>query len=165
MPLPAENRAGGRDVDELTLAVLKAEVAEDCRILCETAALARSRFGGGGDSELEACAYHLSRLYNVIEQLALRVAKAFENNIDDEHGWHMELLRRLGIAIPGVRPALFPADMASDLQELRGFRHVIRHAYDLTLKKDKLAALLTAGERVAVQTTAACESFFKNVRE
>ena len=150
-------------MDELTLAVLKAEVTEDCRLLAETAALARERFGSGSGAELEACAFQLSRLYNIVEQLALRVTKAFENNIDDEHGWHMELLRRLSIAIPGVRPALFSTELASDLQELRGFRHVVRHAYDLILKKDKLAALLQAAERVAVRTPVMCETFFRSV--
>jgi hypothetical protein len=150
-------------MDELTLAVLRAEVADDCRVVTDTASLARDRFGSGGDAELEACAFQLARLYNVIEQLAMRVAKAFENNIDDEQGWHMELLRRLSIAIPGVRAPLFPAELLLDLQELRGFRHVVRHAYDLTLRKDKLAALLAVAERVAARLPAACEMFFKSV--
>ena len=150
-------------MDELTLAVLKAEVAEDCRVLAQTAALARERFDGGREADLEACAFQLARLYNVMEQLALRIAKAFENNIDDEHGWHMELIRRLTIAIPEVRPPLFSLELASDLQELRGFRHVVRHAYDLVLKKDKVTALLDAAERVAVTTPDACDTFFKSV--
>jgi len=80
-------------------------------------------------------------LYNVIERLALRVAKAFENNIDDEHGWLMELIRRLSIDIPGVRPPVLSSELVSDLQELRGFRHVVRHAYELTLKKEKIVPL------------------------
>lgn len=42
-------------------------------------------------------------MFNVFEQMALRVAKAFENNIDDEQGWHGALLKRLALAIPGVR--------------------------------------------------------------
>src|SRR5687767_15335909 len=131
-------------MDELALAVLKAEVAEDCRVLGQTAALARQRMTSGSDLELEACAFQLARFYNIIEQLAMRVAKAFENNIDDEQGWHTELLRRLSIEIPGVRPALFSPELVTDLRELRGFRHVVRHAYDLTLKKDKINPLLDA---------------------
>ena len=150
-------------MDELTLAVLKAEVAEDCRVLAETARLARARIGDASDPELEACAFQLARLYNIIEQMALRIAKAFENNIDDEQGWHMELIRRLSITIPGVRPAVFGPDLVSDLQELRGFRHVVRHAYDLSLKKDKLVPLLDAAQRVATLAPAACEKFFSQI--
>jgi hypothetical protein len=150
-------------MDELTLAVLKAEVAEDCRVLAGCAAAARQRLGKGTDPELEACAFQLARLYNIVEQMALRIAKAFENNIDDEHGWHMELLRRLSIEIPGVRPALVSTELLADLQDLRGFRHIVRHAYDLILKKDKMIPLLDAAERAAVRLPAACESFFSLV--
>jgi hypothetical protein len=163
MQVWSENRTGRGSVDDLTLAVLKAEVFEDCRVISAAAALARERFGSGTDSEMEASAFQLSRLYNAIEQLALRIAKAFENNIDDEHGWHMELLRRLSIAIPNVRLPLISAELLPDLQELRGFRHVVRHAYDLTLRKDKLMDLLDVAERVAVRLPAACASFFDTV--
>ena len=68
----------------------------------------------------------------------------------------MQLIRRLSITIPGVRPAVFGPDLVSDLQELRGFRHVVRHAYDLSLKKDKLVPLLDAAQRVATLAPAAC---------
>ena len=147
-------------MDELALTVLKAEVAEDCRILTQTAILARDRIGRRTDAELEACAFQLARFYNIIEQVALRIAKAFENNIDDEQGWHMELLRRLSIEIPGVRPSLFSAELVADLQELRGFRHVVRHAYDLTLKESKITPVLAAADRVAALLPAACDKFF-----
>lgn len=150
-------------MDELALAVLKAEVAEDCRVLGQTAMLARTRIGSGNDPELEACAFQLARFYNIVEQLALRLAKAFENNIDDEQGWHMELIRRMSITIPGVRPALFSSELVSDLQELRGFRHVVRHAYDLSLKKNKLLPLLDSAERVAALLPPACDAFFGSV--
>jgi hypothetical protein len=91
-------------MDELTLTVLKAEVAEDCRVLAGSASVARERFGRGTAPEL-----------------------------------------------------------LSDLQDLRGFRHVVRHAYDLTLKKDKMSPLLDAAERTALRLPAACEAFFSLV--
>src|SRR3954469_14560374 len=139
-------------MDNLMLAVLRADVAEDARVINEAARLARERFGNGSDPELEACAFQLARLYNIAEQLGLRIAKAFENNIDDEQGWHMKPIRRLSIEIPGVRPPLWSEPLISSLQELRGFRHVVRHAYDLTLKKDKIVPLLDAAQRVATLT-------------
>jgi hypothetical protein len=147
-------------MDELKLAVLRAEVSEDCRVLKQTAPLARQRLGQAAEGEMEACAFQLARLYNIIEQMALRIAKAFENNIDDEEGWHMELIPRLSIEIPGVRPPLIAVDLLADLQELRAFRHVVRHAYNLTLRKDKLLPLIDAAERAAKGIPAACESFF-----
>lgn len=132
-------------------------------MLGQTAVLARQRFGIGTDPELEACAFQLARFYNIVEQLALRIAKAFENNIDDEQGWHMELVRRLSIEIPGVRPCLFPTNLVPDLQELRAFRHVNRQAYDVTLRKNKITPLLDSADRLAVGLPAACDRFFSLV--
>jgi hypothetical protein len=65
-------------------------------------------------------------MFNAIEQMGLRVAKAFENNIDDEQGWHTGLLKRLSLDIPGIRPALLPAELRLPLHELKGFRHVLQ---------------------------------------
>jgi hypothetical protein len=42
-----------------------------------------------------------SRVYNVIEQMARRVAEFFENSVGDERGWHAELIRRLSIRSRG----------------------------------------------------------------
>jgi hypothetical protein len=97
------------------------------------------------------------------EQMCLRVAKAFENSIDDEKGRHGALLNRLSIAIPGVRPALVPQDLKPPLTELRGFRHVMVHAYDLTLDPDKLALVLKYARQVAERLPAAVDDFVRNV--
>ena len=150
-------------MDELGLAVLKAELNADCQILTEASVLARRRWAGGGEGDLEACAFQLARFYNIVEQMGLRIAKAFENNIDDEEGWHMELIRRLTLEIPGVRPPFFPPGMATDLKELRGFRHVIHHAYDLTLDKARVGQLVAYAERVAQSLPEVCEQFVQRV--
>jgi len=102
---------------------------------------------------------YLARFYNIVEQLALRAAKAFENHIDDDRGWHTELIRRLSIPIEGIRPALFPAELGQPLRELRAFRHVFTHAYDLQLDRDKLKLLLKYCQQVERQLRAACDGF------
>ena len=150
-------------MDELGLNTLRSELREDCRIVAEAARLARGRFGAGRAEQLEACAYQLARLYNAIEQLSVRAARAFENNIDEDQGWHMELLRRLSIEIGGIRPALWPRDLSVDLQELRAFRHVVRHAYDLVLQPQKLSPLLDSAERVAKELPVVCQKFCRAV--
>ncbi len=40
------------------------------------------------------------------------------------------LLRRIGEAIPGERPAILDADLLAQVAELRRFRHVAMHGYD-----------------------------------
>ena len=80
--------------------------------------------------------------------MSLRVAKAFENNIDDERGWHAQLIRRMTLDITGMRPALFPRSLAPALDELRSFRHMFVHAYDLEIDPEKLEFTLRYLDRV-----------------
>lgn len=129
-------------MDDIALLTLSRELEKDGEVAAAAFALAVQRLDENSPSGLEGCAHHLARFFNVIEQIALRVAKTFENNIDDEKGWHAELIRRMTLEIPGVRPALWTEAVVQPLRELRAFRHVFTHAYDLTLDPDKLRLLL-----------------------
>ena len=136
-------------MDLLELQTLADELAEDRVVAVSAFELAARRFEEGSPAGYDSSAHHVARCYNVIEQMALRVAKAFENAVDDEKGWHTELIRRLSIRISGVRPAFFPEELRQPLQELKAFRHVFVHAYDLELDPEKLALVLKYGRRVA----------------
>jgi hypothetical protein len=129
-------------VDALALQTLASELEADVAVIVAAIDLAGHRFAEGTPSGHDSAAHHVSRAYNVIEQMALRAAKIFENNIDDDRGWHTELIRRLSIRIEGVRPPLFTDQVRQPLQELRAFRHVFVHAYDLTLDPEKLELIL-----------------------
>ena len=85
--------------------------------------------------------YMLHNLYSALEDLFQEVAKTFENRVEDPQRYHRELLKRMSLEIPGVRPALLSTPTHSLLNELRGFRHVFRHAYDYELSPARLAAL------------------------
>lgn len=140
-------------MDDVELATLTRELRQDCDVAAGALALARQRIGEGTASGLEGCAHHLARLYNIIEQMGKRVAQRFENAVADEKRWHSALVERLSLEIPGVRPALWPGSIQQPLHELRAFRHVFTHAYNLTLDPDKLALVL----KYAEQTVATLE--------
>jgi len=74
-------------MDNLALQTLRDELLDDCRVTSDAFGKAASRFERREEVAYEGCAHHLCRLYNAFEQMGLRVAKAFENNIDDEQGW------------------------------------------------------------------------------
>jgi hypothetical protein len=150
-------------MDDIALAVLGDELKKDCAVAENALATAAVRLEGATPAGLEGCAHHLARLFNVIEQMSRRVAKAFENNIDDEQGWHAELIRRMTIAISGVRPAFFSDELAQPLHELRAFRHVFNHAYDLRLDPDKLRLLLKYARVVAGQLEPLTVTFLDGV--
>ena len=150
-------------MDDIGLETLWKEMKTDCEVAASAFATATARFGEATPSGIEGCAHHLTRLFNIVEQMSLRIAKAFENNIDDEKGWHADLIRRMTISISGVRPALFPQELAQELHELRMFRHVFNHAYDLRLDPDKLRLLLKYAGTVTPQLASRARQFVEGV--
>ena len=55
--------------------------------------------------------------------------------------YHRELLQRMHLDIPGIRPRLLHTPGYQLLNELRGFRHIFRHAYDYELDEVRLGQL------------------------
>ena len=146
-------------MDRLELQTLHDEMRDDCRVAADALDKALARFERADVAGYEACAHHLCRFYNVIEQMCLRVAKAFDNSIDDEKRWHGALLNRLAIPIAGVRPALVPSELKQPLSELKAFRHMIVHAYELELDPDKLRLLLKYARQVGGALHGLVENF------
>lgn len=152
-------------MDDIALATLRREMEQDCtaaRSALETAVLAFAETGVG---RLAACGHYLVRFFNIIAQMALRVAKAFENNIDDEKGWHAELIRRMKLDIPEVRPALFSNAIAARLQHLRGFRHIFAHAYDLEFDARQLELQMDYARSVADELPESVRRFVGEVAQ
>lgn len=100
------------------------------------------------DRGLESLGYQLHNLYSAFEDLFLIIAKHFENTIEDESRYHIEILQRIGIDIEGVRPSLFKRETIKLLDELRAFRHVFRHAYSYEIDGKKLQLVLESAENL-----------------
>ncbi len=150
-------------MDGIALQTLRGEAVDDVRVAREACAKAAARLARGDEVGEEAAAHQLARMFNAFEQMALRIAKAFENNIDDGQGWHTGLLKRLSVPIEGVRPALIPQELKLALHELRAFRHLVVHAYDLQFDPQKLALVLKYAQQVADDLPRATEQFFEAI--
>ena len=151
-------------MDAIALQTLLDEMREDYRLVSAAYQQAEARFERHDPIADEACAFQLCRLYNAFEQMGLRIAKAFENNIDDDQGWHSALLNRLAIPIEGVRPALLTTEIKAPLRELKAFRHVFVHAYELDLDPEKLRLLLKYARQVAETLPVLAEKFASALR-
>lgn len=84
-----------------------------------------------------ASAYALHNIYNALENSFEQISRTFENHVVDTTKWHAELLGKMFLEIPDVRPALFSPDLRVALDDLRGFRHIFRHSYDFQLDAEK----------------------------
>ena len=92
-------------------------------------------------------AYKLHNLYSSYEDTFKLITMYFENHINDLAKFHTALLKRMAIKIEGIRPALLSEDSHKILDELRGFRHVFRHAYGYELDAERV---LNMAEKTAL---------------
>lgn len=89
----------------------------------------------------DSLAYKLHNLYSAYEDMFKMVARFFENQIEDMSRYHADLLKRMCIEIKGIRPHFLSEDCFIMLDELRGFRHVFRHAYSYALDSERIINL------------------------
>ncbi|MBI1987792.1 MAG: hypothetical protein HYS70_05545 [Nitrospinae bacterium] len=85
--------------------------------------------------------YLFHNFYCAFEDLFQEIAKTFENRIEDPSRYHRELLKRMHIEVPGIRPFLLSEESYRIMDELRGFRHIFRHSYDYELSPKKIEDL------------------------
>jgi hypothetical protein len=147
------------------LIILLKEMDADCAVARDAAQKAARRLREKSPGHLEACAYELARFYNVVERMFERLCEEFENHFEKRGDFHEKLIQRLALDLEGIRPAFIPKDQMAGVRELKGFRHVMRHAYDLALRADRLAELSHIAERLASEFPAWCADFGKRVRK
>ncbi len=87
--------------------------------------------------QFAALGYTIHNLYNSFESYFLRIAKFFENNIDNLE-WHSSLVEQMSLDIDGVRPALFDIAFSVKIGEMMRFRHLFRNLYKTPLIPQKV---------------------------
>ena len=93
------------------------------------------------EADLALVAWSLHHAYCAIEAVLERVARVLEGGVPAGADWHRELVSGAFREIINVRPCIFRATNAVQLHDLRGFRHVVRHAYDFELEVAPLQRL------------------------
>jgi hypothetical protein len=151
-------------MDAIGLAVLLREIEADCVVIRDAAHKAHLRLGDRSDGHLEACAYELARLYNVLEKILERICTEFENHFDKRGDYHERLIQRLALTLPGIRPAFIPLDGVPVVRELKGFRHIVRHAYDLEFRQDRVTELVALAAKLANELPGWCADFASRTR-
>lgn len=86
-------------------------------------------------------AIRAQQLFTALEHLFKQIAKVFENHIDNLNAYHKEILLRMNTAIPKMRPAVISDTSLILLDQIRTFRHFVRHGYESEFDKDKLLTL------------------------
>lgn len=89
-------------------------------------------------------AYRLHNLYTAFENVFQHIAATFENHLEDQSRWHVQLLQRMALDLTPIRPAVIDSTMLANLDVLRRFRHLFRSAYGVRLNSRHLQLVLDA---------------------
>ena len=111
------------------------------------------------EAVLITVAYLLNGLYCCYEDQFLKVAKAFENRVENPATWHRELLDRMRIEVEGVRPQVLDRPAFRLLNEMRGFRHVFRSSYAFELDEERVRLVLRRWETGKAEVRNNIDSF------
>jgi hypothetical protein len=79
----------------------------------------------------------LSGWYTCLETQFLRISRCFENSLAADR-WHQDLLDKMTLDLPGIRPAVIQSDTAALLGELLRFRHFHRYYFEFAYDWDRL---------------------------
>jgi len=84
--------------------------------------------------ELRGWALLAHDFYTGIESIFERIAVDINGQYPNGPDSHQRLIRNMTLEIEGVRPSVISKESAVELDELRKFRHFIRHAYGASLE-------------------------------
>ncbi len=85
--------------------------------------------------------------YTCIETFFFRVSQEFENRLRKDQ-WHKELLEKMALQIPDIRPNLISGDTYNHLSEILLFRHFRRYYFDYSYDWDKLELIESRYQKV-----------------
>ena len=84
----------------------------------------------------------LHDFYTAIEDIFEVIAGDINGSRPDAFDWHKQLLTRMTLEVPEVRPAVISKGLARTLDEYLRFRHVFRNVYGYMLEWERLRPLL-----------------------
>ena len=114
--------------------------------LCATEEVELTRMGKTPASAIMMAGI-LENYYTCLETLFLKVSQYFENHLPP-HKWHMELLSKMSLSIPGIRERLITDETRVHLVELLRFRHFKRYYFEFTYDWQKIDFLISRQKTV-----------------
>lgn len=150
------------------LRVLAKEIETDLQQvdrLARDLAGARARWAKSpGQEELVYAGYLLHGIYSAWESAFHRIAATFENRLDPAQ-WHSQLLDRMALDIPGIRPSVIGQTELRLLHRIRAFRHFFRHNYATPMDFDEIQLVFKRYDEASTQVGVRLQEFLRKVGE
>lgn len=94
------------------------------------------------DAFIDSVALNLASFYTGLETLLALVARHVDGDVPGGHEWHRALLQQAAQDLEGIRKPVIGAETAEELDELRRFRHIVRHIYADHLAPENIRPLV-----------------------
>lgn len=94
------------------------------------------------DYYLDGVALNLHGFYAGLERIFELVATTVDRTKPEGENWHQALLLQMATEKPAVRPAVISESACRQLDEYRGFRHVVRNVYTFKFDPTKVGKLV-----------------------
>jgi hypothetical protein len=109
--------------------------------------------------ELRGLGSLLHDFYTAVEDVFEAIAGDVNGSLPEGTTWHKELLVKMSIPIPGLRPAVISEELRWKLDEYLRFRHVFRNVYGYLLDWKRIRPLLENLDSVYQQFTREVAAF------
>lgn len=110
--------------------------------LCEEMSQLRKEVKGKPSfSEIRAAGSILHDFYTGLEKVFERIALVVDGGLPKGEDWHIQLLRRMLVAVSDRRPPVLTQDLGESLAEYLSFRHLFRNIYGFELKWERCQEL------------------------
>lgn len=132
------------EITKNALLALAAEIRDDLAAIARLLPIvlqARAAVQKADDPmQIMAAAGYLHHLYTATESIHERVVRLLDGAVPTGERSHHDLLTRVGVEVPGVRPAVLTPTTRARLARLLRFRHFFRHAYRIDLLAEEVLA-------------------------
>jgi len=128
--------------DRLTLLTIVSEIEREIENVKELQSELRSITDKRGIIYTRSKGSILHDFYSGCERTFKKIAIEVNEGYEETERWHKALLYRMTIALKDIRPQVISEELAADLDEYLGFRHLFRSIYGFELKGDRIDGLV-----------------------
>ena len=116
---------------------------EDVRFTVNRAMMLAEKGRRSGDDDYwDGVALNLHGFYSGVEQIFEDIARTIDGDLPSGAEWHISLLRQMTAEMGKLRPAVIEIETRRQLDEYRGFRHIVRNVYAFNLRPSRLNELV-----------------------
>ncbi len=113
------------------------------------------------DYYLDGVALNLHGFYSGFERVFELIATVVDGLKPKGENWHKVLLQQMAAEVPGVRPAVISKVTYGQIDEYRGFRHIVRNVYTFKFDPAKIENLVEKAPVLFSQLQAELLAFAK----